>query len=196
MKTPASSPATSPEIVRVALDVPLPRLFDYRCPGAVAGDIGRLIRVPFGPRSRVGLITEVITHSEQPADKLKSAEGILSDIPPLPADWLALCEFTARYYQAPLGEVTAFALPPMLRRGKVPRRAKKDNSAKTVTASPQVGAGETAAGIHGAPRHADAGPRLCKAEEASQREAALSRAKGRPKPGTASAPSSTDIKKA
>lgn len=36
-----------------------------------------------------------------------------------------------------------------------------------------VGAGDTASGIHGAPLHADAGPRLCKAEGASGQEAAL-----------------------
>ena len=159
MKTPVSLPPPEPKIVRVALDVPLPRLFDYLCAEATAGDVGRLVRVPFGPRSRVGLIIEVITHSDQPADKLKAAEGILSEMPILPADWLALCEFTARYYQAPLGEVTAFALPPLLRRGKLPRRSTKAKP------DPQVGAGDTATGIHGAARHADAGSRLCRAEE-------------------------------
>ena len=50
------------------------------------------------------------------------AEARERDIPVLPPSFLALCEFCARYYQAPLGEVMAFALPPMLRRGKLPRR--------------------------------------------------------------------------
>ena len=62
--------------------------------------------------------------SEQPEAKLKEVSAVLRDMPPLPAEWLALCEFCARYYQAPLGEVTSFALPPMLRRGKLPRRRK------------------------------------------------------------------------
>jgi primosomal protein N' (replication factor Y) len=37
-------------------------------------------------------------------------------VPPLPADWLELVAFVARYYHAPLGEVVALALPPGLRR--------------------------------------------------------------------------------
>jgi primosomal protein N' (replication factor Y) len=111
-------------IVRVALDVPLPRLFDYLAPDSDESDIGLRVTVPFGKASRTGVIVAVAAMSEQPEAKLKAVTTILRDIPPLPAGWLALCEFCARYYQAPLGEVTSFALPPMLRRGKLPRRRK------------------------------------------------------------------------
>ncbi|MDP2783127.1 MAG: primosomal protein N' [Sulfurimicrobium sp.] len=111
-------------IVRVALDVPLPRLFDYLAPDSDESDIGRRVTVPFGTGSRTGVIIELATGSEQPGDKLKAVTGILRDMPALPAAWLALCEFCARYYQTPLGEVTSFALPPMLRRGKLPRTKK------------------------------------------------------------------------
>ncbi len=125
---PTISDTKCTKFVRVALDVPLPRLFDYRLPADVAAQqvaIGQLIRVPFGPRSRVGLVVALLSETDQHADKLKDAEEILFDAPCLPADWLALCEFTARYYQAPLGEVSAFALPPLLRKGKLPRRPKQ-----------------------------------------------------------------------
>jgi primosomal protein N' (replication factor Y) len=108
-------------IVRVALDLPLPRLFDYLAPDAGASDIGRRVTVPFGSGSRTGVIIELATASDQPDAKLKEVVAILRDMPALPAEWLALCEFCARYYQTPLGEVTSFALPPMLRRGKLPR---------------------------------------------------------------------------
>ncbi len=64
------------------------------------------------------------TTSEQPADKLKTAE-LIADLPALPADWLELCSFCARYYHYPLGQVTTFALPPLLRRGKKPRVPKE-----------------------------------------------------------------------
>ena len=111
-------------IVRVALDVPLPRLFDYLAPDANESDIGRRVTVPFGTASRTGVIIAVAAASEQPDAKLKAVTTILRDMPPLPAEWLALCEFCARYYQTPLGEVTSFALPPMLRRGKLPRLKK------------------------------------------------------------------------
>jgi len=108
-------------IVRVALDLPLPRLFDYLAPDSDESDIGRRVTVPFGKGSRTGVIVELATASEHPDAKLKAVTAILRDMPALPAEWLALCEFCARYYQTPLGEVTSFALPPMLRRGKMPR---------------------------------------------------------------------------
>jgi len=108
-------------IVRVALDLPLPRLFDYLAPDSDESDVGRRVSVPFGTGSRTGVIIALAATSDQPDDKLKAVGEILRDMPALPAEWLALCEFCARYYQTPLGEVTSFALPPMLRRGKLPR---------------------------------------------------------------------------
>jgi primosomal protein N' (replication factor Y) len=108
-------------ILRVALDLPLPRLFDYLAPDSDESDIGRRVNVPFGTGSRTGVIIELVASSEYPDTKLKTVGEILRDMPALPKEWLALCEFCARYYQTPLGEVTSFALPPMLRRGKLPR---------------------------------------------------------------------------
>jgi primosomal protein N' (replication factor Y) (superfamily II helicase) len=111
-------------IVRVALDVPLPRLFDYRADDAGDGDVGRRVLVPFGTGRKVGLIIGVVQSTDQAPERLKPVEAILSDMPSLPADWLALCEFCSRYYQHPLGQVINFALPPLLRRGKLPRQLK------------------------------------------------------------------------
>ncbi|MBI4997617.1 MAG: primosomal protein N' [Rhodocyclales bacterium] len=111
--------------VRVALDVPLPRLFDYLAADAGAADVGLRAVVPFGSGTKSGLVVAVMDRSDQPVDKLKSVAAILRDMPPLPADWLALCEFCSRYYQHPLGQVMAFALPPMLRKGKLPRALKE-----------------------------------------------------------------------
>ena len=118
-------------IVRVALDMPLPRLFDYLAPDAGEGDIGRRVSVPFGTGLRTGVVVGLAVASEHPDAKLKQVAAILRDMPALPAEWLALCEFCARYYQTPLGEVTSFALPPMLRRGKLPRISKPRIKAPT-----------------------------------------------------------------
>lgn len=115
-------------ILRVALDIPLPRLFDYRVEDNVAvtaGDIGRCVRVPFGRGEKTGIIVDVVAHSDQPAEKLKPAGEIFRQLPPLPPEWLALSEFCSRYYQHPLGEVMALALPPYLRRGKLPAPRKE-----------------------------------------------------------------------
>ncbi|MBP6108908.1 MAG: primosomal protein N' [Rhodocyclaceae bacterium] len=109
------------KLIRVALDIPLPRLFDYLAPDAQESDIGRLVSVPFGSGNKIGVVLALTDVTDQPVKKLKTVQSILREIPPLPASFIALCEFCARYYQAPLGEVMAFALPPMLRRGKLPR---------------------------------------------------------------------------
>jgi len=125
-------------IVRVALDLPLPRLFDYLAPDSDESDIGRRVNVPFGAGSRTGVIIALAAASEQPDAKLKAVGEILRDMPALPAEWLALCEFCARYYQTPLGEVTSFALPPMLRRGKLPRIKKPAVPAPGPASAPEL----------------------------------------------------------
>ena len=123
-------------IVRVALDLPLPRLFDYLAPDAEESDVGRRVAVPFGKGLRTGVIVGLASASDQPDAKLKEVTAILRDMPALPAEWLALCEFCARYYQTPLGEVTSFALPPILRRGKLPRMKKVAPASSAVLPAP------------------------------------------------------------
>ncbi|MDT3737362.1 MAG: primosomal protein N' [Denitratisoma sp.] len=114
-------------IVRVALDVPLPSGFDYFAHDADASDVGRRASVPFGRGEKIGVILEVLAGSDLPPEKLKPVRAILRDAPPLPADWLALAEFCSRYYQHPIGEVIALALPPALRRrDALPRLPDRD----------------------------------------------------------------------
>ncbi|MBP9712085.1 MAG: primosomal protein N' [Sterolibacterium sp.] len=122
-------------ILRVALDVPLPRLFDYLCADAQVTemDVGRCVRVPFGRGEKTGVIVELAERSEQPLEKLRPAGDILRELPPLPADWLALTHFCSRYYHHPLGEVMVLALPPYLRRGKLPM-ARKEKPAPATSA--------------------------------------------------------------
>jgi primosomal protein N' (replication factor Y) len=103
-------------LIRVALDLPLPRLFDYLCPGVSSNDLGRRVVVPFGRKQMLGLIVELPTVSDMDPAKLRPADTVLRDIPALGADWLALAQFCASYYQKPLGEVVMNALPPRLRR--------------------------------------------------------------------------------
>ncbi|WP_374480516.1 primosomal protein N' [Zoogloea sp.] len=103
-------------IVRVALPVPLPRTFDYIAVDLCPADLGRCVRVPFGRGEKTGLIVALPDMAEVPMEQLKPVIAIQREAPALPADWLAMVDFTARYYQHPLGEVVAMALPPRLRR--------------------------------------------------------------------------------
>src|SRR5215475_5526897 len=101
--------------VRVALDHPLPTLFDYRCETEAVPQPGMLVSVPFGKRTVVGLVCEVAAHSEVPEDRLRSVDNLCTGCPPLSAQWLELAAFAADYYQRGLGEVALPALPQALR---------------------------------------------------------------------------------
>jgi primosomal protein N' (replication factor Y) (superfamily II helicase) len=105
-------------IVRVALDVPLPKLFDYRAEGATRDDVGARVLVPFGKKRQVGVIVEVAAGSDLAPERLRRVERILRDATRLPAEWLAFAQFASDYYHEPLGGVVMSALPPRLRGAK------------------------------------------------------------------------------
>ncbi|MCL1825544.1 MAG: primosomal protein N' [Betaproteobacteria bacterium] len=102
-------------VIRVAVPVPLPQLFDYLAEDATIADIGHCVRVPFGRGEKNGLILALPETAGLDPARLKPVIRIQRDMPPLPPDWMELVEFTARYYHAPPGEVVALALPPGLR---------------------------------------------------------------------------------
>jgi primosomal protein N' (replication factor Y) (superfamily II helicase) len=103
------------KILRVALDVPLPRLFDYACPPEVGATAGARVVVPFGKRRLVGIVAETAEGTEVDPAKIKPIERVLQDAAPLPEDWMALMRFLSGYYQRPLGETIMSSLPPRLR---------------------------------------------------------------------------------
>ena len=104
------------QIARVALDVPLPRLFDYRGSGLAEADIGRRVKVPFGRKERVGLLLEIADTSDCPPEKLKAVLAVDRQQAPLADDVLALFRFCADYYHYPIGQIALAALPTALRR--------------------------------------------------------------------------------
>ena len=109
---------TDESFLQVALPLPLPRLFDYRSPSPVdPRDIGRRVRVPFGPRELVGVVTGVSATQDVATDIREILEW-LDDTPLLEGELLASLQWLARYTHAPLGEVLATALPAALRRGE------------------------------------------------------------------------------
>ncbi len=109
-------------VLRVALDLPLHRLFDYRAETASTADIGYRVRVPFGRGEKLGVIVDVVGESDWPTEQLKPSGEPLRDLPPLPADFFRLCEFASTYYQAAFGEVVLQALPVGLKRLDPPAR--------------------------------------------------------------------------
>ena len=84
-------------ILRVALDLPLPRVFDYSCDEATHADIGMRVLVPFGNKQAVGVIVGLADTSAISIDKLKPAVRILRETPALTRDWLDLAQFCSDY---------------------------------------------------------------------------------------------------
>ncbi|MGA7180980.1 MAG: primosomal protein N' [Thiobacillaceae bacterium] len=112
-----SSGTTSPSIGRVALNVPVPGLFDYLLPtGCGPGDIGRRVIVPLGRKQIVGTLVALTSQTEISATRLKAILEIDRDVPALPDDILQICRFCAAYYHHPIGPIIQFALPTALRR--------------------------------------------------------------------------------
>lgn len=106
-------------ILRVALPVPLPRLFDYHPPDGgdpAACQPGQRVLVPFGRHQRIGVIVEVGRNSDLPESKLKAALQLIDPAPLLEASELAFLRWVAGYYHHPIGEVVSAALPLRLRK--------------------------------------------------------------------------------
>ena len=105
-------------IVRVALDVPLPTLFDYTVAEGVAVATGQRVIVPFGRRQMVGVVMECVAVSEMSPERIKPVTQVLHDSAPLSAGLLDLLRFCSDYYRYPIGQTVLSALPTRLRSDK------------------------------------------------------------------------------
>ncbi len=115
---PAKPAATTakPSIVRLALPVPLPTLFDYSVRSEQQiPPIGARVQVPFGPRRLIGLCVE--QNPEDPHPKPRPITNALDSKPLLSEHLLAMARWLADYYHHPLGEVLATMLPVAARQG-------------------------------------------------------------------------------
>lgn len=113
----------SGKILRVGLATPLLRLFDYTCPERLEHaeqhepSRGKRIVVPFGKKTRIGVIAGVAESSQIPAAKLRKAIRVIDAEPLLDDSIMALLDWAANYYHHAPGEVIAAALPVLLRKG-------------------------------------------------------------------------------
>ena len=115
---------TQPAILRVAVNAPLSRLFDYLPPAGgdrIATEAllpGCRITVPFGRQKQTAVIIAHADRSDVPRDRLRPALAAIDEAPVLGEQDLWLIRFASNYYQHPIGEVVAAALPAPLRQGK------------------------------------------------------------------------------
>jgi primosomal protein N' (replication factor Y) len=108
-------------IFRVAVPVPVYRLFDYLPPDDAELDNikpGVRLEVPFGKGKKIAFLVEIAGHNEVDTDKLKRVTRILDEKSLLRPKDLRLLHWASRYYHHPIGEVISTAFPVTLRQGK------------------------------------------------------------------------------
>ncbi|MFK2930318.1 primosomal protein N' [Dyella agri] len=108
-----------PAVLRVALPVPLPTLFDY-LPPASGGEPrpGSRVLVPFGRSQAVGVVVATDVEPSVGAGRLKRALRLLDDAPLLDAELMHTLAWAADYWLGAPGEAYANALPLALREAK------------------------------------------------------------------------------
>ncbi len=109
----------NPPVLKVAINVPLSRLFDYLPPAdGLCPPPGTRVRVPFGKQRQVGLVVAHARDSELPRNRIRRVLAVLDEAPLLRDEDLWLLGFTSDYYHHPVGEVAAAAIPALLRQGR------------------------------------------------------------------------------
>ncbi|WOD08694.1 DEAD/DEAH box helicase [Marinomonas sp. GJ51-6] len=108
--------------IKVALPIPMRTLFDYKVPKAIALrhelKPGMRIKVPFGKSSRLGVIVALSETSDWDSEQVKPLTSLHDESPVITTELMALCEWDARYYHHPIGDVIFHALPVLLRKGE------------------------------------------------------------------------------
>ena len=106
-------------VLRVALNLPLRKSFDYCLPVDWKGPLpvpGARLRVPFGSKELIGVL--LLIHGEWPDFTLKPVLEKIDDEAVIDQDLMHLLAWTSDYYCHPIGEVIAAALPTRIRQGK------------------------------------------------------------------------------
>ncbi|MFK7912847.1 MAG: primosomal protein N' [Pseudomonadales bacterium] len=104
-------------VVRVAVPVPLRRLFDYAmATNDPSPTVGARVRVPFGRQRLVGICIEI--DPQDAHDALKPLDSVIDTEPALDAELMRLGRWLSDYYHYPLGEVLHSLLPAPGRRGE------------------------------------------------------------------------------
>lgn len=104
---------TFDQIVSVAVFAPLRQCYSYLAPASAVA--GARVKIPFGVSERVGVIVSLNAEGER--EKLKPIRQLLDQSALFPADSIKFLLWAQRYYQHPIGEVFATALPSKLKNG-------------------------------------------------------------------------------
>ncbi|MEO8999704.1 MAG: primosomal protein N' [Rhodanobacter sp.] len=107
-----------PAVLRVALPLPLPTLFDYLPPAAGEACVGSRVLVPFGRGRLVGVVVAVDAEAAVGSNRLKQVLRLLDATALLNAELMQTLAWAADYWLGAPGEAYANALPLALREAK------------------------------------------------------------------------------
>ena len=110
-------------ILKVALDVPLDRVFDYKTEYPNT-QIGQYVVVPFGARKMIGVVVGVSDTSAIESKKLKSIIRLDSEVI-FDEQSFKLFQFCSQYYHYPLGQTILSAVPSRLKKINTQAMTKK-----------------------------------------------------------------------
>ncbi len=107
-----------PAVLRVALPVPLPTLFDYLPPATGEAGVGSRVLVPFGRGRLVGVVVAIEAEAAVDDRRLKQVLRLLDDAALLDPELMQTLAWAADYWLGAPGEAYANALPLALREAK------------------------------------------------------------------------------
>jgi primosomal protein N' (replication factor Y) len=110
-------------ILKVALDVPLERVFDYKTDNPDT-QIGQYVVVPFGARKMIGVVVGISDTTSIESKKLKSIIRLDPEVI-FDKKSMKLFEFCSQYYHYPLGQTILSAVPSRLKKINTKAMTKK-----------------------------------------------------------------------
>ena len=128
-------------IYRVAVPSPLRRVFDYLPPATspIANPApGTRVVIPFGNRKLVAVLLDITSGSTLSRERLKPVAAILDEQALYSDAMLRVLLWATSYYQHPVGEVFATALPSRLRTGKSTTPLSRQLSLRAAPVEPQL----------------------------------------------------------
>ena len=106
------------QFLEIAVPVPFRRNFEYLAPVDTDFVPGMRVQVPFANSLKIGFVAGALSQLSIEKSRLKSIIQALDDRPVIDQGLFELLKWASDYYQHPLGEVIANALPVLLRKGE------------------------------------------------------------------------------
>ncbi len=104
------------KILKIALDVPLDKFFDYLNNESNIS-IGQYVKVPFGKRTLIGVVCGFAKSSIVPVDKLKQIISVEKEVI-CDENLLELLTFSSSYYHHPIGQAILSIVPSRIKNEK------------------------------------------------------------------------------